>query len=318
MKLLIVGADTPTGKALLSLLRLNKISCHVLDERRFDCEDYARSEKLIARARPDQVVNLASYKANSQVAVIQAERKAEDCLRVNFKQTAMLAKICAAADIPLIQMSTPYVFDGEKKLGYNEQDIPNPQGVFGKTAWQAEQEVGKLTRHVILRSGWLFAPLQCDQIKLWIKHIKKNAGVLAASRRRFSPTPAEDMARVILAVSQQVDCQANVWGTYHYCGLETKKENDFILQILKYASQHDESIYQLLDNVKVTEVQPVLPEVANTTLATKKIFDTFGIKQRSWHGNLQATIKSLYVSQRVRNSASTAQISSVQKVMDLH
>ena len=81
---------------------------------------------------------------------------------------------------------------------------------------------------------------------------------------------------------------------YHYCGLETKKEIEFVQQVLKYASQHDEQIYQYLDNFTLTEIPPVKPQVANTTLSSKKIFDTFGIKQRSWHGSLQSTIKAIY------------------------
>lgn len=111
---------------------------------------------------------------------------------------------------------------------------------------------------------------------------------------RYSPTPNEDIARVLLAVCRQVDCDANVWGTYHYCGLETKKEIEFVQQVLKYASQHDEQIYQYLDNFTLTETEPKKPQVPNTTLSSKKIFDTFGIKQRSWHGSLQATIKTIY------------------------
>lgn len=135
-----------------------------------------------------------------------------------------------------------------------------------------------------------------DQMKGWIKAAKKHRGALKAVRRRFSPTAADDLARVILAVSEQIDCQAEVWGVYHHCGLETKKESEFMLQVLKYTSQHDEQIYQLIDSLKISEDSLAPPEIANATLSAKKLFDTFGIKQRSWHGNLQATIKAMYQS----------------------
>jgi dTDP-4-dehydrorhamnose reductase len=318
VKLLIVGAGAPTGKALVALLRQRKIPCQILDEKRLGGGNLSRAQKLVASSRADQVINLASFKASSQLAVFHAEQSPSECQRVNFKNSALLAGVCERMEIPLIQLSSPYVFDGEKKLGYNELDQALPLGVYGRTVSQGEQAVAKIPRHIILRSGWIFGVSQRDQLKLWIQNIKKQAGVLAVMRRRFSPTPVDDLARVLLAVCLQVDCQANVWGTYHYCGLETKKENEFLLQILKYASQHDEGIYQLLDKVKLSEVQASAPEVPNTTLACKKIFDTFGIKQRSWHGSLQTTIRSLYHELPQSAAGTETQITSTHKVLDLH
>jgi dTDP-4-dehydrorhamnose reductase len=64
---------------------------------------------------------------------------------------------------------------------------------------------------------------------------------------------------------------------------------------LQYAANHDEEIYQLLDRIKITERQARPPEILNSTLSSKKLFDTFGIKTKSWHGNLKETIQTLYV-----------------------
>jgi dTDP-4-dehydrorhamnose reductase len=63
---------------------------------------------------------------------------------------------------------------------------------------------------------------------------------------------------------------------------------------MKYAANNDQLIYQLLDSIKITEQDVRAPEILNSTLSSKKIFDTFGIKQRSWHGDLQDVIKLLY------------------------
>ncbi|MFM1895508.1 MAG: hypothetical protein RLZZ385_582 [Pseudomonadota bacterium] len=294
MKLLVVGAASPSGKALISLLRQRRIPHHSFNERQLDDEDPADAERNLQRLAPDQVLNLAPFKFSSQHAPQLAERAADACRRANQRRTAKLAQICGKLELPLLQLSTPYVFDGEKKLGYNELDDTHPVGVYGTSAWQGELAVQALERHLVLRTGWLFGPTLNDEIRGWLKAVKRHRGELQVVRRRFSPTPVEDLARVLLAICQQVDCDANVWGTYHYCGLETKKESEFVLQVLKYASQHDEHIYQLLDSVDVRETQVAAPEVPNSTLGCKKIFDTFGIKQRSWHGSLQNSIKALY------------------------
>ena len=64
--------------------------------------------------------------------------------------------------------------------------------------------------------------------------------------------------------------------------------------MIKYAANHDEGIYQLLDSTNILEQDVHAPEIFNSSLSSKKIFDTFGIKQKSWHGDLQEVIKSLY------------------------
>ena len=183
-------------------------------------------------------------------------------------------------------------------MGYNENDGTNPQGVYGRYSLEGEKAVEEHHAHIIIRSGWLFGYHKKGLIKSWISSVKKNEGLLELARRRFSPTYTGDLAAAILAVSQQVDCEANVWGTYHYSGLETKKEAEFAEQTIKYAANHDEDIYQLLDRLVITDREARLPEIPNSTLSSKKIFDTFGIKPKSWHGNLQATIKSLYGSRK--------------------
>ena len=76
--------------------------------------------------------------------------------------------------------------------------------------------------------------------------------------------------------------------------METKRENEFVQQVIKYAANHDSGIYQLLDSISVSETEVRAPEILNSTLSSKKIFDTFGIKQKSWHGQLQKVIKLLY------------------------
>ena len=148
--------------------------------------------------------------------------------------------------------------------------------------------------HIIVRSGWLFGLHKRGLIKSWIRLAKRSGGEITVFRRRFSPTSTADLAHALFAIAQQVDCDANAWGTYHYAGLETKREAEFGRQTLDYAANHDEDIYQLIDSIKLLEVPVRLPELLNSTLSSKKIFDTFGIKPRSWHGHLRETIKSLY------------------------
>jgi dTDP-4-dehydrorhamnose reductase len=262
---------------------------------RIDSRDPLSVAKVITQCAPDQVINLSSYRAGSQLAILEAEKNPQDCDAINHEQASVIAQVCDHLNIPLVHLSSAYVFNGDKKLGYSEQDATKPVGVYGATSLSGEQAIcGVLEKHIIVRTGWIFGQGQDELIRRWIAEARAAEGAVSVSRRKFSPTPVEDVARVLMAIALQVDCHANVWGIYHYCGLETKRESEFVQQVLKLAAQHDESVYKLLDHLSLNLLRADPPEIANTTLATKKIFDTFGIKQRSWNGSLQNLIKSFY------------------------
>ncbi len=294
MKLLLVGAGSPVGMELIKQLQLRGVEYFAPEPGRIDPRDPLSVAKVITQCAPDQVINLSSYRAGSQLAILDAEKHPQECDAINHEQPSVIAQVCDHLNIPLVHLSSAYVFNGDKKLGYSELDATKPVGVYGATSLAGEQAIcGVLEKHIIVRTGWIFGQGQDELIRRWIAEAREAEGVVAVSRRKFSPTPVEDVARVLMAIALQVDCHANVWGIYHYCGLETKRESEFVQQVLKLAAQHDESIYKLLDHLSLNLLRADPPEIANTTLATKKICDTFGIKQRSSNGSLQNLIKSL-------------------------
>jgi dTDP-4-dehydrorhamnose reductase len=295
VKLLLVGAGSPVGMELIKQLQQRGVEYFAPEPGRIDSRDPLSVAKVITQCAPDQVINLASYRAGSQLAILEAEKNPQDCDAINNEQASVIAQVCDHLNIPLVHLSSAYVFNGDKKLGYSEQDATKPVGVYGATSLSGEQAIcGVLEKHIIVRTGWIFGQGQDELIRRWIAEARAAEGAVSVSRRKYSPTPVEDVARVLMAIALQVDCHANVWGIYHYCGLETKRESEFVQQVLKLAAQHDESVYKLLDHLSLNLLRADPPEIANTTLATKKIFDTFGIKQRSWNGSLQNLIKSFY------------------------
>lgn len=295
MKLFIVGGNSPTAKDLVEILRKRKIRFQAPADKHFDPDNAIAIAKMVTDYAPTQLINLADFISGNHGALKRAESSEMRCRQINSLLPAKLAEISNHLNIPLLHLSNSYVFDGEKKLGYNENDEPNPQGVYGRYSLEGELAVQTHHAHIIIRSGWLFGMHKKGLIKSWIGTAQKTEGRVQVARRRFSPTHTSAIADAILAVCRQVDCDANVWGTYHYSGLETKKESEFVEQTLKYAAKHDESIYQLLGRMELIEREAKAPEIHNSTLSNKKIFDTFGIKQKSWHGDLQQTIKSLYI-----------------------
>lgn len=294
MKLFIVGGNSPTAKDLIEVLRQNRIRFQAPPDKYLDPGDPVGIAKLITDAAPTQLVNLADFISTNHSALRRAETTEDRCYQINSRLPGTLSEICDHLNIPIVHLSNAYVFDGTKKLGYNENDETNPQGVYGLASLQGERAVRRHNSHIVIRSGWLFGKKKKGLIKSWIRSAIRNRGQVPVSNRRLSPTYTGHLAQAILAVIKQVDCEANVWGTYHYAGLEAKREAEFVEQVIKYAANHDESIYQLLDSNRIINQDVHAPEIFNSTLSSKKIFDTFGIKQKSWHGDLQEVIKTLY------------------------
>lgn len=295
MKLLVVGAESALGRELVSQSQQRGIEVIAPPFRDPDNHDALDIARIVTRNKPDQVVNLAAFAASSQLAPQLAEHHNMECEKLHLELPSALAQVCDHLHVPLLQLSTALVFSGSKKLPYSEDDRPDPMGVYGRTALAGEQAVtATAARHVIVRAGWLFGPGQDEQLQHWLEEVVETDGTLRAIRRKFNPTPVEDLARVLLAITLQVDCDASVWGTYHYGSVESRSESEFIREFIRVAARFDESIYALLDHLSVTPVRAEAPDVPNTMLASKKIFDTFGIKQRSWHGNLESLVKSYF------------------------
>lgn len=294
MRLFLAGARSPTGKELIEILRKRKIRFLAPPEKHFDPDNGVAIAKMVTDYGPTQVINLTDYISGNHSALRRAETSADRCHKINAELPATLAEISNHLNIPMIHLSNAYVFDGEKRLGYNENDSPNPRGFYGLSSLAGEEAVREHNAHIILRPGWLFGPWKKGLIKTWIRSAQRNNGEIKVSKRRFSPTYTGDMAAAIFAVCQQIDCEANVWGTYHYCGLEAREEAEFAELTLKFAANYDERIYQLLDSIKFIQEEATAPEIRNSTLSSKKIFDTFGIKQKSWRGHLQEVVKLLY------------------------
>ena len=294
MKLFLVGARSPTGKALTDILRRRRIPFLAPAEKHFSPDKASTIAAMIGEYEPTQLINLADFISGNHGALKRAEFMEERCCAINARLPGVLVEICGLLKIPLLHLSSSYVYGGGKKLAYGEHDEPDPAGVYGRCSLEGEQQVQKLSEHIVLRPGWLFGPHKRGLIKSWIRSIKRHEGEIEVWRRRLSPTSTEDLAAAVLAVCQQVDCNANVWGTYHFCGRTSSWEKEVVMLTLECAAAHDADVYGLLNRVNLIEKPVRAPEIFNSTLSGKKLFDTFGIKAKSCREQLKKTVRSLY------------------------
>jgi dTDP-4-dehydrorhamnose reductase len=193
MKLLVTGSRGQLGRALMRLAPGREYEVVGVDLPELDITDRRAVATLVARARPDAIVNCAAY-----TAVDAAESHEDEALAVNSTAVGHLAAAANESDAALVQVSTDYVFDGESARAYHEDDATNPRSAYGRTKLAGELEAARARRHLIARTAWLFG-----EGNNFVEAIRRQ---LAAGKRELRvvddqtgcPTYAADLADALL------------------------------------------------------------------------------------------------------------------------
>lgn len=293
MKLLVFGANSQLGRELTRLLKLGGYDFEPLTTDEVDVLNAKEVVKAVTRVNPTQLVNVSTY-ANLQKAESDPDA-ARLCEQINTEGVTSLAKVCAKLGIPLIHHSSSYVFDGKKKGPYLEDDETNPVCRYGISKWYGERTLRELhDKHIILRTDWLFSGYRNNYFPRVIDACKNNNGKVSIVDNRFSPTHSFDAARVILAIINQIDCNAEVWGTYHYNAMQPVNQDQFVHYVLEEAAKLDKVLEKVLPSLEIELLPVELPYIPNTTLNCDKIMATFGIKQRSRGEGVIAALEEIY------------------------
>ena len=206
MRVFIVGAKGQLGHALQEILGHHEIIAYDLEE--LDITQLEATGKVLAHVRPQVVLNAAAY-----TKVDQAEIEPKMAYRVNALGARNLALTTASQKIPLLQISTDYVFDGKAPQPYHEFDRPHPLSVYGMSKLAGEETVRALNpRHYIVRTAWLYHTVGNNFPKT-ICALADQPEVRVVNDQYGSPTYAPHLAQ---ALSRLMETDA--FGTYHIAG----------------------------------------------------------------------------------------------------
>ena len=204
-----------TGQ-LASALAAASGQVHLTGRPEFDFDRPDTLERALASASPALVVNTAAW-----TAVDLAEAEPEAARRANVDGPAHLAALCARAGIPLVHVSTDYVFDGLKGAPYTEADPTNPTGVYGRTKLAGEHAaLAANPRTVILRTSWVYSETGKNFVRTMLAAGQSRDRLRVVADQRGCPTAAADLARAILAVAAQLVAgwQDRFAGVFHAAG----------------------------------------------------------------------------------------------------
>lgn len=205
MNILITGAKGMLGSALQKTLS-PKHTVHPFDIDKMDITDYAKSYSIAAGVKPDLIIHCAAY-----TDVDGCEKNEEKAYLINSTGTQNIALVCQKLDIPMVYISTDYVFDGAKNEPYLEFDKPNPLSVYGKSKYAGEAFVTfLLNKFYIIRTSWLFGYGGKNFVDTIINLTYEKDELCVVNDQVGCPTYASDLAG---AISELIETP--FFGIYH-------------------------------------------------------------------------------------------------------
>jgi dTDP-4-dehydrorhamnose reductase len=233
MRVLITGAHGQVGHELMRLVPAG-FEAVGLGSTELDIADAAQVTAVVDRVQPQLIINAAAY-----TAVDKAESEPQRAYAVNLDGVANLAQAAQRSGIPLLHISTDYVFAGDATAPYGEQDSTAPTGVYGASKLAGELALAAgCSRYMILRTSWVFGAHGNNFVKTMLRLGRERDELSVVADQQGCPTSAASIARALWTLAQQYrDSGALQWGLYHYSGMPACSWHGFAQEI--FAQAHE-------------------------------------------------------------------------------
>jgi len=295
--MLITGGSGQLGLSLADAARKRGIEFVAVSRPAFDFDTAGTIDACVKAIQPWLVINAAAY-----TAVDAAERNSEAADRANHAGPARLAEICAAAEIPLIHVSTDYVFDGDKGAPYLETDPTHPTGVYGASKRAGELAVlASGARAVILRTAWVYSAHGKNFARTMLGAARKSNTVRVVMDQKGTPTAAPDLAEAILDIAAllSIGWVPNYRGIFHAASSGETTWHGFAAAIFAAAEPAGLNTPELI-GIRTDEWPTPTKRPADSRLDCSKLATTFGVKLPDWQGSVAPIVRQLLALDGVR------------------
>jgi dTDP-4-dehydrorhamnose reductase len=288
MKILVLGCKGQLGRCLNDQLVNTDHEVIYTSREQIDIADFEVTKSKILEFSPDLIINATAY-----TAVDKAEEDQKTANLINHLAVKNIADICNQLGCWLIHVSTDYVFDGNAKVPYKEDDQTNPQSAYGETKLNGELAIqASECKYIIIRTAWVFSEYGNNFLKTMLR--------LGADRDELSivgdqigcPTYAQDIARSIVEIVTQLNSLKEN-GIYHYCGDQPCSWYDFANAIFDQAMTNNLKIPSIVNSIKTSAYPTPAKRPAFSVLDCSKIENNFGVLASNWHDGIGQVISKL-------------------------
>ena len=286
MRLLIVGGNGQIGRAFCQALDKESISYYSPDKQELNL--LSLQEKIVTAYDPTQIINLAGFRSYKI-----AEEHPSQCYALNRDGARTIARASEKIGAILIHISSWRVFDASRPQFYTETDEPNPQTVLGRSFLAGEQWVKEqCKKHIIIRLPWVVSNYGVNRLTHTMKTIKSKKPIKIRPGVVSNPITTYDAARVLVAISKQINCDDRMCGhVYHYGATKTANEREFAEFISgNIVSKENQMQKNYVPNFYYQAAKPI-----SACLSYSKIRKTFGIQSKSWQHTIGELLASSYI-----------------------
>jgi dTDP-4-dehydrorhamnose reductase len=237
----------------------------------------------IVTARPDVIISSAAY-----TAVDKAESETDLAQKINGDGPGELARIAKALNVPIIHLSTDYVFPGDKDGIYTEDDTPAPVSVYGLTKLSGEQQICEATdNHVIMRTAWVYSPYGNNFVKTMLRLGESRDSLNVVNDQYGCPTYAPEIARALLSVAKRLvsDPDPALRGIFHLTGQGETNWAEFAQAIFAEGVKRGRSPVEV-KGIPTLDYPTPAKRPSNSRLSGEKLKRVYDLRLDPWQVSL--------------------------------
>lgn len=296
MRIIVIGKEGQVARALAERAADHQATVTLLGRPTLDLADPSGIEDVLAQAHGDLIVNAAAY-----TAVDQAEQEPDLAEAINGIGAGVVAGAAAAMGVPLIHLSTDYVFDGSLDRPYRESDPVHPLGAYGASKLLGEQAVAAETDdHAILRTAWIYSPFGRNFVKAMLRLAKDRKEIGVVADQIGSPTSALDLADGIFAVAGNLLGQPGkpeLRGVFHMAGRGFATWAEVASEIFSLSSRFGGPSARVRP-IATADYPTPAKRPANSRLDCTKLQQIHGHALPDWRGSLSLCVERLIREER--------------------
>jgi dTDP-4-dehydrorhamnose reductase len=288
VRILMFGATGQLAREIL--VRAGSHAITALGRGDVDLADADAVEAAVASTDANLVINAAAY-----TAVDRAESEEELAFAINARAPGSMAMACAAQGLPLVHISTDYVFNGEKAGAWSEDDPIAPLNAYGRSKAAGEAAIlATSVRALILRTSWVFSSHGSNFVKTMLRAAETRAELRVVDDQRGRPTAAGDLAAFILdSAPRLIDGNQALFGVFHFAGAGVTTWRSFAEAI--FAESHGPK--PRIVPISTADYPTPARRPRNSALDCAKLAQVFGVSPRPWRDGLIETLNALSAGQ---------------------
>lgn len=279
LRIAVTGKEGQVARSMLALGPGMDVDIVAVGRPQLDLADPASVLAALREARPDAIVSAAAY-----TAVDKAETERDLAFAVNGAGAGAVAGAAAALGVPILHLSTDYVFDGAKPDRYRETDPTGPTSVYGASKLEGEIRVAAATPdHAIFRTAWVYSAHGNNFLKTMLR-LGETRDTLSVVADQFGcPTSAEDIAAAMITAAGRMasDRDERYRGIFHLTGSGEANWADFAREIFRVAGHHGRKPVEVVSITSDQYPSPV-KRPANSRLSGEKLDQVYGIVLPDW------------------------------------